>query len=68
MANHPNRSRTEALRKNVLAELADRYTALDDDYRRYVRDANASTLREVLDLARSDAPARAIHAALGIDD
>lgn len=64
MTNHPNRSLTS----KVLAELADRYTTLPDDYRRYVQDADTATLREVLALARADAPGRQIVKALGYSE
>jgi len=56
------------LRTTVLAELADRYTGLGEDYRRYVSSANEETLRRVLDLARADAPGAEIMTALNAED
>lgn len=64
MTNHPNRNLT----RQVLAELADRYTGLPDGYRRYVQNADTATLRRVLALANSDAPGRDISDALGMID
>lgn len=64
MTNHPNRN----LVKQVLAELADRYTGLPDGYRGYVQDADTATLRRVLAMATADAPGKDISDALGVRD
>ncbi|MDP3937732.1 MAG: hypothetical protein Q8R92_06310 [Deltaproteobacteria bacterium] len=61
MTNHP-----ATLTAAVLAELANRYTALPDDYRTAVRGADEATLRRVHDLALADAPGREIAQELGM--
>jgi hypothetical protein len=56
---------TNTLLARTLAELSDRYTGLPDDYRRYVRMADAATLERIYELAVADAPGREIAALLG---
>jgi hypothetical protein len=57
----------DELRREVLAELADRYTTLPDNYRRHVMAANTATLRQVWRLALADGPGHDICLALDID-
>jgi len=60
-------SAIDHIRSEVLTELADRYTALPDNYRQHVRFADETTLRRVWQLATADAPGHDICLALGLE-